>query len=216
MKSILIFLVCAFTGLQLCAQSWKVQVQRVSGQQEKTLRIKPGINVTTGWQTIINDSLTEERYYDGIFNRGTKDSLELKLNKVRINKYYANGINEHLVIPGRNYLQTLALDTSFLKVPLNNIGFLEYRKEKLGGWAEIGEPIILASILVMIAAPLISYDFKKGELNENRYKNWALGGTIGVAGAFATIFTFSALSHHKKVQFNTGWPDKKAKAWQFK
>jgi hypothetical protein len=82
-------------------------------------------------------------------------------------------------------------------VAVRNIGYLEAYNETGRGMAEIGEPIILGSLLVMIISPLISY-ISKMDLNSERYKHWALGGTIGVATGFVTVFT-SMLSSNPEI-----------------
>jgi hypothetical protein len=217
MKKTLITLILAGFVLLIQAQTWKARVERIQGSNRiKTITIKPGTDVTVSSQIFKNDTFQENHFYTGIFKGGTKDSLYLELNSVMTNKEYVNGIKETRNFPRKQYLSIMGQDTSRMCIPLQQIHALDYQKKNISGWAELGEPIILTSLLVMVAAPLISINYKDGSFNDERYKKWALGSTAGLAAGFVTIFTFAILGDHHKIQFKPGWPDKKAKAWQFK
>ena len=217
MKSTGLIIIAIAIMFQAEAQTWKVQVERISGNSRtKTLRIKPAYNLTVGSILTNKDSIKEYRYYEGLFNSGCRDSIGMKLSLVRDERIFSNGISENTKHPGKSYLASLAQDTDYLKIPLSDISYLEYQNQELGGWAELGEPIMLLSILTMVAAPFICYDFKNGNLNADRYKYWAVGSSIGIATGFATVFTFATLSNHKKLKFNENWKSKGKNVWRFK
>lgn len=217
MKRLFILIVLAGITVQLSAQPWKPQIERITGSpRTKTLTVKPGMKVNIKSLVIKNDSLKESRNYAGYFRSFSNDSLKIKLDMVTTEKVFSNGIRETANIPAASWLAPSSPDTGLIRVAVRNIGYLEAYNETWYGMVEIGEPIILGSLLVMVFAPLISYNFKEGSFNSERYKNWALGGTIGVASGFATIFTLNALFKPGKFQFMTGWPDKNAAVWQFR
>jgi len=217
MKSTCLIIILIAIMLQAEAQTWKVQVERISGNQRtKTLRIKPDYNLTVGSVMAYKDSLKEYRYYEGLFTGGRLDSIEMKLSLVRDERIFSNGISESTKFPARYFLSSSAQDTAHLKIALPDVSYLEYQNQELGGWAELGEPIMFLSILTMVAAPFICYDYKNGSLNTDRYKYWAVGSSIGIATGFTTIFTFAALSNHKKLKFNENWKSKGKNVWRFK
>lgn len=209
-----IALVICLLALQMNAQTWKPVLRSPSDpQRTKTLKIRPKMNMTIGSLLVKNDSLTKNILYEGFFLGTAKDSLMLDLLNVTGSSVYTNGLQENEIIPGKTYLRENTFDTNQLKIAFTDIHYMDYRNGKLGGWVEIAEPIILGSLLVMIASPFISLDYKEGKLRETRYKNWALGGTIGVAAGFTTVFTFALLGHNHKFLLKPGWPDKNGKVW---
>jgi hypothetical protein len=93
--------------IPLHAQTWKTKIQRVSGSERtKTLRLKPGISVSVGSLLLDNDSLKEAKYYDGKFHSGSRESITLKLNSVKSEQSFTNGIKFRSEKP----VQLLALE----------------------------------------------------------------------------------------------------------
>jgi len=217
MKTTGIFLFALILSLHSVAQTWKIQIESVSGHpRTRTLRLQPKYSMTVGSVLEYSDSVKKFRYYEGLFKSGSRDSIDLKLSQVREELILKNGIRENTRIPAGYYLSSMAPGKGVARIALPDVAFLESRNKELGGWSEIGEPIMLLSILTMIAAPFICYDYKDGGFNSDRYKYWAVGGSIGIATGFTTIFTFSALSNHKKLKFHENWNSKGNTVWKFK
>jgi hypothetical protein len=217
MKRLLILMVLAGMVSGMSAQPWKPRIEKITGNPvTKTITVKPGMKIIIKSLLLNTDTLKESRSYTGYFQGYSNDSLKIKLATVSTEKAFSNGIRETANIPAASWLAPASPDTNLIRVAVRNIGYLEAYNETGRGMAEIGEPIILGSLLVMIISPLISYNFKDGSFNSERYKHWALGGTIGVATGFVTVFTLNALFKPGRFQFETGWPDKNASVWRFR
>ncbi len=215
MKRSIFLLAAIISSFVMNVQTWNFRIQRLTGSPKvKELRLKPGRQVSIGTLVLDSDSLKESSYFNGYFLGGTRDSIQLRLKEVIANKFYTNGTRQTTIIPAKYYKKTPLQDSSLMHIAVSDIQYLDYRSEKWNIRAEIAEPIILGSLLVMVLSPFIG--FKDGSFNGERYKYWALGSTIGLTTGFATVITFGLLSNHKNFQFKTGWPDKKAKVWSFK
>jgi len=205
--------------MMLNAQTWKVRVERTTGNQKvTTIRIKPTMQLTVGNQLPVTDTtLKQYNYFYGKFLSGSADSIQMKLKSVTAHKYYTNGIHQTCIIPAKQYyLSAPSADTNSMRIALSDIHSLDYSIKKWKDMVEIAEPIILGSMLVLIVSPLICYNFSDGKINPEKYKNWALGSTIGVVAGIGTVITFGAIPPHGRYQFLEGWPYKKAKVWKFR
>jgi hypothetical protein len=142
----------------------------------------------------------------------------IKLEVFKSFKELPGGIRQTTTIPPDTYLKNILPGNGLKSFALDDIGFLSYQKRsKLIGKADdILEPVIFASLFVMILSPMISYDFKEGQLNTERYKNWALGSTLTMTSCFAVLMAINLPNQQKKYQFRSGWPEKKAKVWKFR
>ncbi|NVO19507.1 MAG: hypothetical protein HXX13_07390 [Bacteroidetes bacterium] len=208
-------LLCLCSGLG--AQTWKAEIQRADGHKgTMTLKVKPGMKVIVNNLESNSDSLKVSKIIEGTFISGSSDFIRIKLNTVRSESNYANGIRQFKITPAKCYTGYAAPDTNTLNIPVRQIDYLSFQNEKKEGLTEIGEPIILGSILMVILSPLISYNFKEGKINANRYKYWALGSTAGMLVGFAIPITFATVYKQKNYQFRDGWPSKKAKVWKFR
>ncbi|HPT15171.1 MAG TPA: hypothetical protein PK796_10305 [Bacteroidales bacterium] len=199
------------------AQTWKAEVEKISGNTKtKTLRLKPSMQVNI--QTVLseNDSLRESRLFYGDFWSGSVDSLQIRLKSTTYQKTFTSGIRHTTITPARFFVPRATPDSNLVKIALTDIASLDYKNEKLSGFGEIAEPVLLLSLLTLIASPLICYNFKDKEFNADRYKYWALGSTAGVFAGFAVIISVNAIPPHGYYQFKDGWPRKKAKIWRFK
>jgi hypothetical protein len=199
------------------AQNWEVQIQRIGENHHiKNLKLKPNRPLSIGRLITDEDSLREYNYFEGHFLGGTDRSLQIKLQKVQTHKVFANGISHQSTIPGKFYLEDLAGDTDRLEIALVDIDFLKIKGSKAQHIAgDIVEPLIWISLFTLILSPLISYNFKKGELNADHYKYWALGSTLGLTVGFACVITINAFEGPTEFQFKEGWPSKKSKLWRF-
>lgn len=217
MKRLLLLSLLSGCMLSLQAQSWKMQIERTTGNHKtKTIRLKPTLQVSL--QTLIheNDSMRESRLFYGDFRSGFVDSLQIMLKSTTYQKFYTNGIRHTTVTPARFFVPQASPDSNLVKIALKDIASLDYKNEKLRGFGEIAEPVLLLSLLTMIASPLICYNFKDKELNADRYKYWALGSTAGIFAGFAVIISVNGIAPHGYYQFRDGWPRKNTKVWKFK
>ncbi|KAF0196424.1 MAG: hypothetical protein FD166_2379 [Bacteroidetes bacterium] len=210
------FIACA---VNLNGQPWKIMIQNTTDSSVvRTLKLKPKVHI--GIKSLIteSDSLKVTNTYGGTFLSGTRDSLTIRLEEFRVLTEYANGIKQTTTIPRDFYLKNPEAGNSVKSLALMDIDFLTcQRRPKLITRADnVIEPIILGLLFVMLISPLISYNYKEGYLNTERYKYWALGSTIGLASGFATLITINGLFNEKRIQFRPGWPEKKAKVWEFR
>ncbi len=216
MKNLFFLLAILGCAPTLYAQTWRAEVQSITGNSKvKTLKIRPEMRVNISKIWIDNDSLKESTNYDGYFLGGTRDSVYLRLKEVKTSSILTNGTRKQTIVPGKYYLKVPARDSAFISLALKQMDFLSYQDDKRSGYAEIGEPLILGSILVMILSPFICYNYKDGSFNTKRYKYWALGSTAGLTVGFAIPMTFATVYKQRKFQFKTGWPSKDAWVWKF-
>jgi hypothetical protein len=103
-------------------------------------------------------------------------------------------------------------------VALTDIDHIKYSHKNflVKGLDNVMEPLIFASLFVMIVSPFISYNYKDMAFNSERYKYWALGSTLGITIGFAYASITNSRPIQKQFQFNGAWPDKKGKVWRFK
>ncbi len=200
----------------LNAQPWQVQLQKVSGNSKvKTLRLKPEMKLDIGRLLNDNDTLKEYNYYSGIFLGGAGDSIRIRLNEVKTNSVFTNGIKQQSTIPVK-YFTSLALrDSGFISFALHEIDYLKYRPAKKNEFGGFVEPTIYLSLLTLFLSPIISYNFKEGELNAERYKCWALGSTLALASCITAIITINAIDGPDTFRFKAGWPGTHIKQWRF-
>lgn len=201
------------------AQTFKIPVYRQTDESRvKILRFSHRTQLTIRTQLPEKDSVKEDITLQGLFHSGSTDSLVMKLESYKSFKMQPGGIRQTTIIPPGTYLKNSFPGDGLKAVALEDIGFLSYQKRsKLVSKADdIIEPVIFASLFVMILSPLISYDFKEGELNTERYKKWALGSTLTMTSCFAVLMAINLPNHQKNYQFRQGWPQKKAKIWKFR
>ncbi|MFH1121982.1 MAG: hypothetical protein V1775_19345 [Bacteroidota bacterium] len=214
-KFIILFLTMGFlTGS--VAQTWETRMQRISGNsREKTLKLKPEMKLEIGLLLADNDSLKEYNYYNGIFLGGTHDSIRIRLNEVKTNAVFTNGIKQQSTIPVKFFTAVPLSDSGFMSFALPEIDYLKYRSAKKNGADGIVEPVIWCSLLTLFLSPVISYNYKEGELNEERYKYWALGSTLALASCFTAIITINAIDGPDTFRFKAGWPGTHIREWRF-
>jgi len=217
MKVLFLTLILAGSVLLAAAQTWKAGIEKISGNHKvKTIRIKPTMQLTIGSMIAENDSMNMSKNFYGDFVNGTSDSIRMRLKTVTTTTNYANGFRQTTVTPARFYPCNNTPDSNMVSFALPDVHSIDYSLKKWRDAGEIGEPILLLSLLTLIASPLISYNFDEGKINAERYKYWALGSTIGVVAGFAAIITINAIPPHGRYQFREGWPLKKTKVWRFK
>lgn len=219
MKKLILIHLLIGCAINLNGQPWRVIIQNTTDTSVvRTIKLKPNKHI--GVKSLIgeNDSLKVTNTYGGTFISGTKDSLTIKLEEFRVLIEYANGIKQTTTVPSDFYLKSPDAADSQKSLALKDIDFLTYQhRPKLITRADnVIEPIILGSLFVMLISPLICYNYEKGYLNTERYKYWALGSTIGLASGFATLITINGFFNGKRFQFRPGWPEKKAKVWEFR
>lgn len=203
------------TGLE--AQVWEVPICRISDESRvKMLKLNPKMELTIRTLKTAMDSVKEEVTFKGYFDSGNAGSLNFKLTEYRSLKLYPDGIRQTTTMPPDIYLKNEFPGNGIKSVALDDIDFLKVQKwpKAVAVMDGVLEPVIFASLFVLIASPLISYNFKEGYLNTETYKNWALGSTITMTSCFAVLLVINSQS--KSYQFQSGWPEKKAKVWKFK
>jgi len=216
MKKYILLTAILAIGVTLFAQTWKTEVQSVTGKPKvKTMKIKPDRHINISHLVLDNDSMKETRNYNGYFLGANRDSIQFRLKEVKTDRVLTSGIRQQVTMKPKYFFKTPYADSS-MKVAWADVDYFWNQNEKMINMAEIGEPIILGSLLVMLLSPLISYDFKDGKLNTERYKNWALGSTIGLASGILIPVTLGLVYRKHKFQFKAGWPEKKAKVWEFR
>lgn len=198
------------------AQTWEAQMQRITGKsREKTLKLKPDMKLEIGRLLTDNDTLKEYNYYNGIFLGGTRDSIRIRLNEVKTNSVYTSGIKQQSTIPVKYFTAVPLRDSGFMSFALPEIDYLKYSKSKKNDPGGFVEPVIYLSLLTLFLSPVISYDYKEGELNEERYKYWALGSTLALASCITAIVTINAIDGPDTFRFKAGWPGTHIKEWRF-
>ncbi|MHC1777763.1 MAG: hypothetical protein AB9834_20355 [Lentimicrobium sp.] len=214
-KFIILFLTLGFlTGS--VAQTWETRMQRVSGNsREKTLKLKPEMKLEIGRLLTDNDSLKEYNYYNGIFLGGTHDSIRIRLNEVKTNAVFTSGIKQQSTIPVKYFTAVPLSDSGFMSFALPEIDYLKHSKAKNYHVDEVLEPVVFLSLFTLFLSPVISYNYKEGELNEERYKYWALGSTLALATCVTAIITINAIDGPDFFRFKAGWPGTHIKEWRF-
>lgn len=198
------------------AQPWNFQLQRITGKtREKTLKLKPEMKLEIGRLLTDNDSLKEYNYYNGNFLGGTRDSIRIRLKEVKTNSVFTSGIKQQSTIPVKYFTSVPPRDSGFMSFALPEIDYLKYSKSKKNDPGGIVEPVIYLSLLTLFLSPVISYDYKEGELNEERYKYWALGSTIALASCITAIITINAIDGPDTFRFKASWPGSHIKEWRF-
>jgi hypothetical protein len=217
MKKIILFFVSwAFLSVSE-AQTWEVPVYRFNdGSWVKMLKLNSRMELTIRTQLHETDSAKEDITLRGLFHSGSADSLIIKLDEYKSLKQFPDGTRQTTTIPPDIYLLNSFPGNGLKSIALEDIGFLKVQKwpKAVSRADNIFEPVIFASLFVLIASPLISYNYKEGYLNTETYKNWALGSTITLTSCFAVLMVINSQS--KNYQFHPGWPDKKAKVWKFR
>ena len=217
MKKLLLIITLSGISVFLFSQTWNAQIERVTGTPKlKTVRIKPGTFTTVGTRLQETDSLKETRFFDGDFLSGNADSIALKLSQVRLTRNFSNGTKQSFTIPAKQYFIHSPADTSLMRIPVSEIHYIDYYTKKWRKRAEGGEIIVLGSLLALVLSPFICYDYQDGQMNAEKYKNWALGSTIGIVAGITSVITINSFSKHKTFEFRSGWTDrKKAEVWKF-
>lgn len=217
MKKNILFLICCGLLSFSVAQEWKIPVYRQTDESRvKILKFNPRMELTIKNQLYNTDLGKEDLTLIGLFYSGSADSLTLKLSEYKSFKQYPDGVRQITTMPPDIYLLNSFPGDGLKTVALKDIGFLKVQKwpKVVGRADDIFEPVIFASLFILIASPLISYNYKDGYLNTETYKNWALGSTITMTSCFAVLMVINSQS--RNYQFRSGWPDKKAKVWKFK
>jgi len=217
MKKLILIIVSLGFSFAAEAQTWKVPVYRSTDESNvKMLKLNPRIELTIRTRLFKADLTKEDITLRGLFHSGGADSLTIKLSEYKSLKQYPDGTRQTTTKPPDIYLLNTYPGNGLKTVALEDIGFLKVRKwsKAVYGADDIFEPVIFASLFVLIASPLISYNYKEGYLNTETYKNWAIGSTITLTSCFAVLMVINSGS--KNYQFQPGWPGKKAKVWKFK
>lgn len=219
MKTIVLFLISWTIFFISEAQTWKIPVYRQTDESRlKTLKFTPKTYCTVRIRLPETDSVKENITYQGLFHSVSMDSLVIKPDLYKSFKELPRGIRQTTIISADPSLKDNLPGGGLKPFALADIGFLSYQKRtKLIYTADdIFKPVIFTSLFVIILSPLISYDFKEGELNTERYKKWALGSTLTMTSCFAVLMAINLPNHRREYQFQPGWPEKKAKVWKFK
>jgi hypothetical protein len=201
------------------AQTWKMQIERITGNPKlKTIKMNTKTHIRIQVHSFDNDSTEENTSYEGDFRSGTHDSIEFKLSRLETFRKYNNGVQQRTTFPPKYHLKDTTPEQSIMRIALPDIDQLKYQQKNkvIKGLDNVMKPLIFASLFVMILSPIISYNYKEGELNAERYKYWALGSTMGITLGFAYVALTNSRPVQKQFQFNTEWPDKKAAVWRFK
>ncbi|MGV8111719.1 MAG: hypothetical protein AB2L17_02315 [Lentimicrobium sp.] len=216
MKKLFLLMIALSFAIIMNAQPWKVQLQMVSGNSKvKTLRLKPEMKLDIGRLLTDNDTLKEYNYYNGIFLGGAGDSIRIRLNEVKTNSVFTNGIKNQATFPVKYFTSVPFSDSGFMSFALTEIDYLKVGKGKNYHLDEIVESTIYLSLLTLFLSPIISYNFKEGELNAERYKCWALGSTLALASCITAIITINAIDGPDTFRFKAGWPGTHTKQWRF-
>jgi hypothetical protein len=197
----------------LNAQKWNMRILNITDNAtEKTIKIKPGMNLTVRSLFLDNDSLKGSKLYQGSFLGGSDDSLKIKLNKYLESISYSNGITKVTTIPGKSYLFSNSTGKGSISIPLSDIHFISYSARN--SWSNVTEIAVFTSLFLVILSPLISYNFSKAEFNAERYKYWGVSSSI----AFTASLCFEGIlaKNKKEYQFKTRWPGKNNQVWGFK
>jgi len=179
----------------------------------KTIKLKPEMRVIVRSHLIDNDSLSFSRFYDGSFVEGSSDAIKIKLTNYSESKKDVKGIINQTTIPGKSFFMIGSMDTGMVSIPLNEIQYINYRHKKSDKMAEFIEGPVYISLIAILLAPIISYDFKNGGINAERYKYWGTGSVVALSTSFCIEF---AVNSHHEYQFKKDWPWKKKKIWSFK
>ncbi len=216
MKKFLLLIMALSFLFEPEAQTWETQLKRLNGKsKDKTLKLVPEMKLDIGHLLTDNDSLKAYNYFSGFFMGGNRDTIRIRLNEIRENSTFSNGIKKQSTIPVKYYHSIPLRDTNLMDIALTDIDYLRFQRNKTWNGGEVVEPLIYLSLLTLFLSPVISYDFKNGELNAERYKYWALGSTAGIFTAFVAIITINAIDGPDKFRFKTSWPDKYGKEWKF-
>lgn len=216
MKKIILLIFAAGFLVAPKAQTWEAQMQRITGKsREKTLKLKPEMKLEIGRLLTDNDSLKEYNYYNGIFLGGTRDSIRIRLNEVKTNSVYTSGIKQQSTIPVKYFTAVPLRDSGFMSFALPEIDYLKQSKARNYHVDAVLEPVVFLSLFTLFLSPVISYNYKEGELNEERYKYWALGSTLALASCVTAIITINAIDGPDTFRFKAGWPGSHIKEWRF-
>jgi hypothetical protein len=203
----------------LNAQTWKTQIVRVSDSSKvKTIKMNSRTHLWIKTHSIDADSTEKTHTYEGYFISGSLDTVSFKLLKLETYIKYPTGVQQRTTIPPKYHLKDTSPDQSIMLMALADVDHIKYEQKNnvIKGIDKGMESLIFASLFLLALAPFISYDYKNGNLNSERYKYWALGSTMALAVGFGYVSITNSAPVQKHYQFNTGWPDKKAKVWRFR
>ncbi|MBN2172992.1 MAG: hypothetical protein JW731_02590 [Bacteroidales bacterium] len=217
MKRFMILLLGLSIIQSVLSQKWEVDVQRIDKHTHKTIKLKPESQFTIGNTLVNTDTLKEFSYFDGLFLKGTKDTLCFKLKEVQSHRIFTSGVKQQTVFPASLYPGILPEDSNSLKMALADIDFLKVKNPK---WQNtvgeaIVEPLIWISIITLFVSPNVSYNYKEGKLDTERYKYWALGSTLGLVVGFGSVIIINGLEGTTTFKFKPDWPGQKASLWKF-
>jgi hypothetical protein len=217
MKRFMILLIGLGIIQSVLSQKWEVKVQRIDKKTFKTIRLKPESQFTVGRTLVNTDTLKEFSYFDGLFLKGTKDTLCFKLKEVQSHCVFTSGVKQQTVFPASLYPGILPEDSNSLKMALTDIGYLKVKSPKWQNTVgeSIVEPLIWISMFTLFISPIVSYNYKEGKLDAERYKYWAMGSTLGLVVGFGSVIIINGLEGPTTFKFKPGWPGQNASLWKF-
>jgi hypothetical protein len=146
------------------------------------------------------------RSVQGTITKITKDSLILHLTL----DYIIQRNQDYLQIETRKIYQN---PTEYLKLRFDQLSQINYQSKNSNNWVEIGaSSILLGSLISLILAPLISINYKTGQVNSTRYITCASIGLAFVAIGIPIV----ASSKEKKFYLKKDHAPKNSKIWRIK
>jgi hypothetical protein len=213
MKKFFLILMCLPLGIAVSGQIWKADVLRTNGKPVvKTLKIKPETEFQAATLLKNADSIQASRYYSGIFQSFTNDSLVLKIKSIDDRLYDARGLRQSSITQAMYHTGGKADSVYRISLALKDIHFIRYQTHSQKLFSSAEDAILFGSLAMLFVSPFICYNYKEGTFNAERYKYWALGSTAGIMVGFS----FQILGGVRQLQFKPDWPKKGAKVWSFK
>ncbi|MBN2632967.1 MAG: hypothetical protein JXR66_05400 [Bacteroidales bacterium] len=200
-------------SVSIHAQTWraKIETSTLKGHHlTRTLTMRPyhKISIISAGTHSYNIPVR----YTGAFLGVSSDSIRIDLLMGRSN------IQKPEYLKGKSFPGREDYYRGNLSVALSDVSYIHYMRltenteDFFSASLFLG---ILGSLAAIVITPLFCINYKDMKFNACRYKNWALGGAIGLASSVTLVFTVNKIDD-RKFHFKPDDTDKNVKIWSFK
>ena len=188
------------------SQSIVNSIKLTDGKKTKKLFYNQGHYIEYILTTNIDTTISIFRHVQGSVTKITKDSLILLMTE---DDLFQRNSDCSLIEINKSY----RYPNDYLKIRLDQLTQINYESKTAINWKNIGiSSIIIGSLTSLILAPLISINYKTGQVNSTRYITCA---SIGLAFIVVCI-PIVATSHERKYYFDKKYAPEKCKIWKLK
>ena len=157
--------------------------------KKQTIKIKPGAWLSLNQKSFTTDSLRINTTISGTLNFAANDSINMMVEYISTSHELDSALIQQIVIYRKGGWPYEAFKSE--SYSLSNIDMLRYQNKSAHVFREIGEYLMVASVITAaVVAPLVSIDYKNGTFNMDTYKSVLIAGGIGI-GVSIPILIFS-------------------------